>query len=679
MIRRLLISLLILATLTFAQSPFPGRLPTDDDLLWALDDAQGTLAVDMTTLSSTITLTSSWKNGARFPEAVTVDSETIKICGADFSKLGTVLTVCSGGRAIGWAPAARHFKGAAVSANIIAIHHNALKDLLIAVTGSLGANLSKVVTQGGDGASTGQVLTWNGTKWVPQTATGGVSSVFGRSGAVSAAVGDYSFSQISGSLSSTQIPTGIDAAKIGTGAVTTTKFNYLANVTSDIQAQLAALGSGTVSLMNLPVGDYSSRMTAGSYTINTSGSAGSVAWAAVTGKPTGVGYFTNDAGYLTAGTVPVQSWLSLTNRPTIPTLVSQLTNDLGFLTSASISSLNWTQINGRPTGLLAFQNDAGYLTVNNVPAQEWASILNRPTIPTVPTVVSAFTNDVPYLTATSIPAPDWSVITGKPTIPTQTSQLTNNSGFLTSVPAQSWASITGKPAIPTLTSQLTNDSGFLTSVGTITWASVTGKPTVVSAWTNDAGYLTSVPAQSWASVTGKPTAVSAWTNDAGYLTSVPAQAWTSITGKPTIPTLVSQLSNDLGFQTSVGNVATVGTYTPAKIANAYAHDASWTWQDNNNALPLTLTAIQQGVFAAKAAQATITSVTCWADTNDAVMQLRRSDGSDMISGNITCTVAGASSSSLVNAVVSTGQYVGMYLVSGTAKRVNVVVNYTTAY
>ena len=647
MICRLLILLLILATLTFAQSPFPGRLPTDDDLLWALDDAQGTLAVDMTTLSSTITLTSSWKNGARFPEAVTIDSETVKICGADFSKPGTVLTVCSGGRAIGWAPATRHFKGAAVSANIIAIHHNALKDLLIAVTGSLGANLSKVVTQGGDGASTGQVLTWNGTKWVPQTATGGVSSVFGRSGAVSAATGDYSFSQISGSLSSTQIPTGIDAAKIGTGAVTITKFNYLANVTSDIQAQLAALGSGTVSLMNLPVGDYSSRMTAGSYTINTSGSAGSVAWAGVTGKPAGVGYFTNDAGYLTAGTVPAQSWLSLTNRPTIPTLVSQLTNDLGFLTSASISSLNWTQINGRPTGLLAFQNDAGYLTVNNVPAQEWASILNRPT------AVSAFTNDVPYLTAGSIPAPDWSAITGKPTIPTQTSQLTNNSGFLTSVPAQTWASITGKPTIPTLTSQLTNDSGYLTSVGTITWASVTGKPTAVSAWTNDAGYLTSVPAQAWTSITGRPTAVSAFTNDSGYLTS----------------------------GGTISNATTVGGYTAAKISNAYPHDASWTWQDNNTDLPIGLASIQQGVFAARSAAATITSVQCWADTNDAVMQLRRSDGAyDLITGNITCTIAGAYTAGLTaNTTVAPGQFLGMYLVSGTAQRVNVVVTYTTSY
>ena len=44
-----------------------------------------------------------------------------------------------------------------------------------------------------------------------------------------------------------------------------------------------------------------------------------------------------------------------------------------------------------------------------------------------------------------------------------------------------YADLTGKPTIPTLTSQLTNDSGFITSAAI---------PTNVSAFTNDAGYLT---------------------------------------------------------------------------------------------------------------------------------------------------------------------------------------------
>lgn len=45
-------------------------------------------------------------------------------------------------------------------------------------------------------------------------------------------------------------------------------------------------------------------------------------------------------------------------------------------------------------------------------------------------------------------------------VPTKTSDLINDSGFLTSV---SWKDVTGKPTIPTKTSDLTNDSGFLTS------------------------------------------------------------------------------------------------------------------------------------------------------------------------------------------------------------------------
>ena len=55
-----------------------------------------------------------------------------------------------------------------------------------------------------------------------------------------------------------------------------------------------------------------------------------------------------------------------------------------------------------------------------------------------------------------------------PTVPTKTSQLTNDSGFLTSAPVTSVNGQTGAvnitiPTVPTKTSQLTNDSGFLTS------------------------------------------------------------------------------------------------------------------------------------------------------------------------------------------------------------------------
>ena len=67
----------------------------------------------------------------------------------------------------------------------------------------------------------------------------------------------------------------------------------------------------------------------------------------------------------------------------------------------------------------------------------------------------------------------YSDLTGTPTIPTATSDLTNDSGFITlsDVPAQvnaDWNAVSGaaeilnKPTIPDATSDLTNDSGFIT-------------------------------------------------------------------------------------------------------------------------------------------------------------------------------------------------------------------------
>ena len=57
--------------------------------------------------------------------------------------------------------------------------------------------------------SSGQALVWNATAsaWQPGTvATGGVSSIFGRTGVVTAQIGDYSFGQIAGTIGSSQFP-----------------------------------------------------------------------------------------------------------------------------------------------------------------------------------------------------------------------------------------------------------------------------------------------------------------------------------------------------------------------------------------------------------------------------------------------------------------------------------------
>ena len=93
-------------------------------------------------------------------------------------------------------------------------------------------------------------------------------------------------------------------------------------------------------------------------------------------------------------------------------------------------------------------------------------------------------------------------------IPTKTSDLTNDSGFITSA------------SVPTKTSDLTNDSGFITS---------SSVPTKTSQLTNDSGFITS---------SAVPTKTSDLTNDSGFITS------------SAVPTKTSQLTNDSGFITA---------------------------------------------------------------------------------------------------------------------------------
>ena len=76
------------------------------------------------------------------------------------------------------------------------------------------------------------------------------------------------------------------------------------------------------------------------------------------------------------------------------------------------------------------------------------------------------------ITDSKIGGVSWSKVTGKPIIPNRTSQLVNDSGYLTNIAplsiydsmivSLSWEKITSKPTIPTKTSELTNDSGYIT-------------------------------------------------------------------------------------------------------------------------------------------------------------------------------------------------------------------------
>jgi len=95
-------------------------------------------------------------------------------------------------------------------------------------------------------ASSGQVLAWSGTAWTPSTVTFPVTSVFGRSGAVTATSGDYSVAQVTGAaplaspaLTGTPTAPTASAGTNSTQLATTAYVNNPNNLFSAVNSQTA--------------------------------------------------------------------------------------------------------------------------------------------------------------------------------------------------------------------------------------------------------------------------------------------------------------------------------------------------------------------------------------------------------------------------------------------------------
>ncbi len=118
---------------------------------------------------------------------------------------------------------------------------------------STGGTVSSIVYVVGDW------IVSNGTAWEKVDNTDAVATVFGRTGAIVSATNDYTWAQIdkttsslldlttrsasdlnTGTLPVGRLPTAIPAINLATGAVDDAHLNYLADVTSLIQAQLDA-------------------------------------------------------------------------------------------------------------------------------------------------------------------------------------------------------------------------------------------------------------------------------------------------------------------------------------------------------------------------------------------------------------------------------------------------------
>ena len=148
-------------------------------------------------------------------------------------------------------------------------------------------------------------------------------------------------------------------------------------------------------------------------------------------------------------------------------------------------------------------------------------------------------------------------------IPSKTSELTNDSGFLTTIPdeyvtgtemseyaqpkgdyalkselfSKSYNDLTDKPTIPTTLSQLTNDAGFLTQIPD--------------------EYVTSTEMNEYAQPKG----------DYALKSELFSKSYNDLTDKPTIPSKTSELTNDSGFLTAIPEEYATKAYLDEKIGN----------------------------------------------------------------------------------------------------------------
>jgi hypothetical protein len=284
-------TIILYAVIVFAvlaQNPetavFPGRVATDNDLLVAKNKAQTTLSTNITVDELNVLVAS----GAAFPASNTlvfIDDEAMKIC----SVAGNILSVCVGGRGFDHTTAASHTAGARVSGYIASRHVNQLSAEMKAVQTMLGAG------------------------FVVDTA-GTANSVAKRDSS-----GQLTAPQFNGSLH-------------GNAETASVLFGSPVGCTGQVATGISSSGNAscvTLDASYFAAGDYSSKITSGTYNIDIGGNAATVS----NGVYTSILY--TDPPWLTITNAKVG--LSLVENVALSTWVgSSYITTLGTITSGTI-------------------------------------------------------------------------------------------------------------------------------------------------------------------------------------------------------------------------------------------------------------------------------------------------------------------------------------------------------
>ena len=297
--------------------------------------------------------------------------------------------------------------------------------------------------------------------------------------------------------------------------------------------------------------------------------------------PTKTSDLSNDSEYITNEVLS-----DYATKAELPTKVSQLENDSKFINESALDG--YAKTIDIPTKTSQLNNDSGYITANDVPVKSVDGATGDVVTNAVKTTAQTLTDAQKQQARENIGAGtssfngDYNSLTNKPTIPTKTSDLTNDSGFITeaNIPVKSVNGKTGEVTldaksvgalsdttiIPSKTSELDNDSGFITNdaladkqdkitgaASTITEDNLTASRALIS---NSSGKV----------------AVSAVTStELGYLDGVRSNVQTQLNGK--------QGKNDeiQGFRLT-GGISSIGSTTQSVAINPAINGAGFAYK-----------------------------------------------------------------------------------------------------
>ena len=173
--------------------------------------------------------------------------------------------------------------------------------------------------------------------------------------------------------------------------------------------------------------------------------------------PTKTSDLSNDSGYITNAALDIYA-----TKAELPTKVSQLENDSKFINESALDG--YAKTADIPTKTSQLNNDSGYITANDVPVKSVDGATGDVVTNAVKTTKQTLTDAQKQQARENIGAGtssfdgDYNTLTNKPTIPTKTSELDNDSGYITNVALDGYAKTTD---IPTKVGQLDNDAGYV--------------------------------------------------------------------------------------------------------------------------------------------------------------------------------------------------------------------------